>query len=128
MKPFNLKDALAGKPCLSKCGDKGKVIDIIVLEKSKIQTEKLVVTFENGESFFYGEDGQYFVDRISAYDLVMESVEVNGFINLYPCQFGEGFATGHHEPIFYTEASAKQYGIDKYGTLNFITIAVKFEK
>jgi len=68
MKPFNLEQALAGAPVITRDGT--KVIRLIELPEAKPQS-RLVAVLEDGETATFNEGGRYYSMRDSSLDLFM---------------------------------------------------------
>lgn len=77
MKPFNLADALAGKPVMTRDGM--KVIRLIELPEAKPKS-RLVAVLEDGETATFNEGGRYYSMRDSSLDLFMAPTKKEGYI------------------------------------------------
>lgn len=83
MKPFNLKDAKAGKPL---CTRDGKPVRIICFDRENKDFPLIAaVTNDNYEDFYsYTTDGKFYNDGdISDLDLFMTPEKHKGWINIY---------------------------------------------
>jgi hypothetical protein len=83
MKPFNLKEALAGKPVVTREGK--KVLKIVDFSEYKNDKHPLVTVIENvpGKPTFT-HTGNYLVADIADHrDLFMASTRKTGYINVY---------------------------------------------
>lgn len=79
MKPFNLVDALAGKPVMTREGR--KVVRIFYAEEA-CENSQVICVFETGAVFPYYKDGTY-TNSSSAHELVMAPTKKEGWINVY---------------------------------------------
>ena len=79
MKPFNLADALAGKPVMTREGR--KVVRIFYAEEA-CENSQVICVFETGAVFPYYKDGTY-TNSSSAHELVMAPTKKEGWINIY---------------------------------------------
>lgn len=79
MKPFNLADALAGKPVMTREGR--KVVRIFYAEEA-CENSQVICVFETGAVFPYYKDGTY-TNSSSAHELVMAPTKKEGWINVY---------------------------------------------
>ena len=68
MKPFNLADALAGKPVMTREGRKSGTC--IFYAEEACENSKIICVFETGAVFPYYKDGTY-TNSSSAHELVM---------------------------------------------------------
>jgi hypothetical protein len=122
-KPFNLQDALAGKPVVTRDGR--KVVSIARLEGG-FPYSVVAVLQGNGESALPGSgDVKTFtttgtfsvVQTESAHDLFMAAEKRTGYINIYPqydpkaggITLGQGFKTG--TGIFSAEKCADEMAL-----------------
>lgn len=80
MKPFNLEEALAGKPVMTREGR--KVVRIFYAEEA-CENSKVICVLETGLVVSHYKDGRYSADRKSDNDLVMAPQKKEGWINLY---------------------------------------------
>ena len=76
MKPFNLEQALAGAPVITRDGT--KVIRLIELPEEEPQS-RLVAVLEDGETATFNEGGRYYSMRDSSLDLFMAPTKKEGF-------------------------------------------------
>jgi hypothetical protein len=83
MKQFNLQDALAGKPVVTRDGR--KVLRLFHVPEAKIYKVVALIAEENLVDEFM-ESGSYFENNKdpNKSDLFMASEKVQGFINIYP--------------------------------------------
>lgn len=88
MKPFNLKDALDGKPVVTRNGL--KVIRIIHLPEAEESTQVLAV-LEGGLTKLYYTSGAFFKSQIHNLDLFMAEKIV--WVNLYANRVSEDGST-----------------------------------
>jgi len=79
MKPFNLEQALAGKPVMTREGR--KVVRIFYAEEA-CENSQVICVFETGVVFPYYKDGAYTTSS-SVNDLVMAPTKKEGWINIY---------------------------------------------
>ena len=82
MKPFNLQEALAGKPVVTRDGRAARIAHFPEARKWKIAAVRL----DNGDSFHTDELGRYFSQEgaFSSYlDLFMASEKKEGWVNVY---------------------------------------------
>lgn len=77
-KEFNLEDALAGKPVMTR--DVDEVTEIAFLQQARSDSQVVVVI--KGLTFFYDENGKRNSSG-SHVDLVMKPTKVTKFINVY---------------------------------------------
>ena len=68
MKPFNLEQALAGAPVITREGT--KVIRLFTVPEAK-PNSRLVAVLEDGEIATFNEGGRYYSMRDSSLDLFM---------------------------------------------------------
>lgn len=82
MKPFNLEEALAGKPVVT--GDGYKVI--IAGYNSEVSLNHQVIGWVDDAAKSWSTEGKYYKQDISSYDIFMESEvkTIKGWMNIYP--------------------------------------------
>lgn len=80
LKPFNLEQALAGAPVITRDGM--RVIRLIELPEAKPKS-RLVAVFEDGETATFHKGGRYYSMRDSSLDLFMATTKKEGWINVY---------------------------------------------
>ena len=95
MKPFNLKEALAGKPVVMR---NGKKVDTIYYLKEK-QGQQVAVFIEDDKiETWHNENGSFFYDNnISEYDLFMYEEPVKLFLNIYKSNTGRYYSGMIHK-------------------------------
>jgi hypothetical protein len=91
MKPFNLEEALAGKPVVTRSGLEVTQITLFTIDNrypvhAVVGGGKDVSSFMLDGSYIYGEEGDM--------DLFMATTKKQGFINIYQ---GKGLFTLHAE-------------------------------
>lgn len=83
MKPFNLEEAIAGKPICTRKGLPARILDTNL----KGWSRPIVVAILSGDDYehvqFYRKDGKLFPSLETEDDLVMCSQEHVGWINIY---------------------------------------------
>ena len=80
LKPFNLEQALAGAPVMTREGR--KVVRIFYAEEA-CENSKVICVFETGAVFPYYKDGTYTDYASSVHELVMAPTKKEGWINIY---------------------------------------------
>lgn len=80
LKPFNLEQALAGKPVMTREGR--KVVHIFYAEEA-CENSQVICVFETGVVFLYYKDGTYTAYASSLNDLFMAPTKKEGWINVY---------------------------------------------
>lgn len=78
MKPFNLSDALAGKPVVTR---NGRTVSKVVLVDETLQFPLVAVI--NGKMFAHDRQGQYFTTAETENDLFMASTKKSVWVNVY---------------------------------------------
>lgn len=117
MKPFNLKEALAGKPVVTRAGD--KIVRIVHLSESSSADHKIVAVTNLGVSRFYCENGYYYVSSArSEHDMFMESKKVTKWANIYEDSYSV------HGYFYNTEKDAN----DNAGTGRKACVKVEWEE
>lgn len=83
MKPFNLEEALAGKPICTKSGLPARILDTNL--KGRKRCVVAAILYNDGCEYTkqYFTDGKEFSPVESCNDLVMASEEHVGWINIY---------------------------------------------
>lgn len=124
MKPFNLEEALSGKPVITRDGKKVTHIRYFPELEGKSEPVSGVVDNESIETF--ESDGKYLKGHSGSmfdYDLFMDVEKVSGYVNVYQSStvekviyFGSGFYKTHQE----ARANGK-------GTDYIKTIPIEFE-
>lgn len=121
MKPFNLADALAGKPVMSREGR--KVVRIFYAEEA-CENSQVICVFETGAVFPYYKDGTY-TNSSSVHELVMAPTKKEGWINLYQASFGRVPGDTIHSSEEDAINSAKKYDREPH---EFVTIKIEWEE
>jgi hypothetical protein len=83
MRPFNLEEALAGKPVVMRNGDRVKAVYFIKeLENQKVLA---VIDFDGDQGYdFYSENGKFLIgENESEYDLFMYEEPKTYYTNIY---------------------------------------------
>ena len=80
MKPFNLEQALAGAPVITREGT--EVIRLFTVPEANPE-HRLVAVFDNGGVITSYEDGRYHVAQDYYNDLFMAPTKKEGWINVY---------------------------------------------
>lgn len=122
MKPFNLADALAGKPVMTQDGR--KVVRIFYAEEANANS-KVICILECGTLYPYYEDGTYTEYASSLYDLVMAPQKKEGWINLYQTSFGRVPSDTIHSSEEAAINTAKKYDWKPH---EFVTIKIEWEE
>ena len=122
MKPFNLADALAGKPVMTQDGV--KVVRIFYAEEA-YENSKVICVLETGLVISHYKDGRYSADRKSDNDLVMAPQKKEGWINLYQVSFGRAPGDTIHSSEEDAINSAKNYDWEPH---EFVTIKIEWEE
>lgn len=102
LKPFNLEEALAGRPVVTR---DGKQVNEIHRFKSADRNGQHLCAISHGESIWFWDDGRYSIPRTETpWDLFMASVEKTFWVNLY----GENNAgtNGNRAAHYSSEAEA----------------------
>ena len=86
MKPFNLKEALAGKPVITR---DGRPVKIAGYNPDAINSGEKLVGWVDGNIFSWFDDGASFYDKESSYDLFMASEKRTYWVNVYRCHDGK---------------------------------------
>lgn len=122
MKPFNLADALAGKPVMTQDGR--KVVRIFYAEEA-CESSKVICVLETGLVISHYKDGRYSADRKSDNDLVMAPQKKEGWINLYQGDVWRCLG----DTIYSSEEDAFN-AASKYGWKphDFVTIKIEWEE
>lgn len=83
MKPFNLEEALAGKPICTRKGLPARILDTNL--KGRAQPIVVAILSRDGCEYVrsYAEDGKLFSTLETEDDLVMKSEKRVGWINIY---------------------------------------------
>ena len=128
MKAFNLQEALAGKPVVTRDGRK-----VTKLEEFPTGSEYTIyATVERNSSVLaLTRSGSYFAGnqaKASDYDLFMDTTKKQAFVNIYPNNPKQYFGTHNGEiavgnVIFNTLEEAKKVG----GTKALTTVTIEYE-
>ncbi len=107
LKPFNLERALAGDPVVTRAGV--KIIRIVHLPEIIDSELKVLTVWENGEQYFYQEDGIYnrHIGVEESYDLFMAPFIKTGYANIYPA--GDKRFLAEIGPVWATEELANAH-------------------
>lgn len=95
MKPFNLEEAIAGKPICTRKGLPARILDTNL----KGWSRPVVVAILSGDDYehvqYYQKNGKLFPSLETEDDLVMRSQEYVGWINIYEnnCSSGNIYKT-----------------------------------
>ena len=122
MKPFNLADALAGKPVMTQDGV--KVVRIFYAEDA-CESSKVICVLETGLVVSHYKDGRYSADRKSDNDLVMAPQKKEGWINLYQASFGRVPSDTIHSSEEDAINLAKNHSWEPH---EFVTIKIEWEE
>lgn len=90
MKPFNLVDALAGKPVMTREGR--KVVRIFYAEEA-CENSQVICVFETGAVFPYYKDGTY-TNSSSVHELVMAPTKKEGYVVMFYNNSQKDFLVG----------------------------------
>lgn len=122
MKPFNLVDALAGKPVMTQDGR--KVVRIFYAEEAH-DNSKVICILECGTLYSYYEDGTYTCNASSLLDLVMAPQKKEGWINLY-----QGAVWRCPSDTIYSSEEVAIVAAKKYDWKphEFVTIKIEWEE
>lgn len=122
MKPFNLKEALAGKSVMTRNGV--KVVRLFHAEEAN-EANKVIVVLETGLVGGYAEDGTYYTHSVSWLDLVMVPQKKEGWINLY-----QGVLSRFSGRTIYSSKEAAISAAMKYEwePHEFVTIKIEWEE
>lgn len=122
MKPFNLEEAKAGAPLITRDGQKAR---LICSDRKNDSDLCLVVLIENPYEewiYKYNENGCYLSNKEEYdLDLFMAPVKKECWINLF-----EGVQMGQHTEIWAAEEEAKEHSKDWNGFIK--TIHVEWEE
>lgn len=95
MKPFNLEQALAGKPVVTRDGR-----PVTQLHLFKVDNPfPLCGLTENNRIHQWSENGKQFLEGDNAGDLFMASEKKSGWINIYPMCCSPSFYSSKKEAI-----------------------------
>lgn len=103
MKPFNLDEALAGKPVIT--ADGKPVEEIYYFKKANIGSMRVYAAIE-GLILNYYENGRSWTERHSGIDLFMASEKKSGWINIY----NKGGTSGE---VYTTKEEADRAGVSE---------------
>lgn len=121
MKPFNLEEAKAGKPVVTRNGYPAKVI----YWDRKDEKYPIIALVDKDEDIFeYTIDGRFYPSEESCLDLFMASEKREGWMNIYKCNTYIDIRGGG---IYHTKEDA----ISSKGTLNsdyITTIKIEWEE
>lgn len=90
MKPFNLEQALAGAPVITREGR--KVVRIFYAEEA-CENSQVICVFETGAVFPYYKDGTY-TNSSSAHELVMVPTKKEGWVVMFHNNSQKDFIVG----------------------------------
>jgi hypothetical protein len=90
LKPFNLEQALAGKPVMTREGR--KVVRIFYAEEA-CENSQVICVFETGVVFPYYKDGAYTTSS-SVNDLVMAPTKKEGYVVMFYNNSQKDFLVG----------------------------------
>ena len=90
-KPFNLQAALEGAPVMTMQGD--KVIRIVHFPEATRENARVIALLENGAVISCCENGKYYENNESTYDLVMAPTTKTGWVNVFIGEFNTYFAS-----------------------------------
>ena len=121
MKPFNLEQALAGKPVMTREGR--KVVRIFYAEEA-CENSQVICVFETGVVFPYYKDGTY-TNSSSVHELVMAPTKKEGWISLYQGAVWRCLGDTIHSSEEDAINSAKNYGWEPH---EFVTIKIEWEE
>lgn len=115
MKPFNLQEALAGKPVVDGYGS--PVTELHYFET--VSSKQRLVAVVAGEADSFSDNGQFLDDRASKNDLFMASEKKEGWVNIYDPGEEEDYLLGFLSydgrfatHIFKTEEEARRHAIN----------------
>lgn len=109
MKPFNLKEAKAGKPVCTRDGKDVRIICYDWKNPSSISIIALVKEEKDGESIQkYTQDGRYYADGSECdADLFMKPEKHEGWVNVYKKDGSKRYVD---KQLFNTSVEAMNYG------------------
>ena len=124
MKPFNLEEAKAGKPVVTRDGKKAR---ILCLDR-KNSRACIIAAVDNGENceesiLSYNEKGQNIFGFTRPQDLMMAPVERTLYVNVYHRVGQTCFKTGI--ALYASEAEAAREASEECGT-HIATVPVTF--
>lgn len=120
MKPFNLQEALAGKPVVDGYGSPVTELHYFATARGG---QKLVAVV-GGDADSFSDNGQFLEDRVSKNDLFMASEKKEGWVNIWRKSDGS-VITGYH--IYNSEGSAREVPED-YRTTRIAAIKISWEE
>ena len=91
MKPFNLEQALAGAPVITREGT--EVSRLFTVPEAK-PNSRLVAVLEDGEIATFNEGGRYYSMRDSSLDLFMAPAKKEGWVVMYHNNSEKDFIVG----------------------------------
>ena len=126
MKEFNLKEAKAGKPV---CTRDGRPVRIICFDRTSVTNRPIVALisyFDGHEDIFnYTIDGRFDCKGVdTGYDLMMDSENHEGWINLYKNSYTGGIRVG----IAPYSSKERAIEIGKCSTEYIATVKIEWEE
>lgn len=118
MKPFNLEEAKAGKPVITRAGHTARVV---CWDRKDKYFPILALVGEREESFYFTIDGRFYNTVESRLDLFMADEKKEGWINLYHKM------TNKNERWSGNIYSSKEDAISKGGTSSNYITTIKIE-
>jgi hypothetical protein len=101
MKPFNLDEALAGKPVVTR--DRIKITELHHFKT--FQSSYKVLAIINGLAHWFNENGKLNQDHETRLDLFMASEKKEGWINIYKYENHPSIVSFFHETKKLAEAA-----------------------
>lgn len=121
MKPFNLEQAKAGKPVVTRHGRPARILAFD--KKGSNPIIGLVTHKDNEIAYYWYENGRVLADSDSEYDLVMKAEKKEGWVNIFYGALGLPRAVG---AIHDTEEDALRVTIGNHAYIS--TIKVEWEE
>ena len=104
MKPFNLQEALAGKPVVTKDGR--KVTEIYHFNTA--ETTHPVYACIDKHVYIFREEGTFYDNYPSHLDLFMEEPIIEGWVNIYYQNITGNMWTGDVHPTYEQAVNTKE--------------------
>lgn len=109
MKPFNLEEALAGKPVVTRDGR--KLLEIVALKNKNVIFSVFGLIEGNGNSSTFTREGRYFLESKTNGDLFMEEESIIRYMNVYNSRVGQDYESLEMAKLIKTKSGIGAIGI-----------------